>query len=66
MKSQIQDFIDYVMSFYAHGKIYDMSFHRAEVVKATKIRQLFTNQLPFDGDTVDRELVRDIVMAMRG
>ncbi len=66
MKSQIQDFINYVMDFYAHGKLYDMSFHRSEVVKATKIRQLFNSQLPFDGDTVDRELVRDIVLAMRG
>ena len=39
---------------------------KAEIVMATKIRMsMRTKDLPFDGDTVDREMVRDIMVESR-
>lgn len=61
-------FIDYVLSFYAPGEIYgdELQFNREEVVTATKhyIENAdFT--MDFEGDSIDRENVRDIVIFQR-
>lgn len=59
------EFTDYVLSFYGNGGVYDMKATQAEVVRATNIRNIFKHLLPFECDTVDRELVRDIIIEMR-
>ena len=60
-------FVDYVMSFYGPKGIYEFDFEVNEVIEAIEDR--LNNKryidLPFDGDSVDREIVRDIVFAKR-
>lgn len=57
----MQDFINYVLQFYGVGGLYNYMFTKEEVEQAIKIR-IETNDMPFDADSVDRELVRDIVL----
>ena len=57
-------FIDYVLSFYGPGEIYDMGATRSEVEHALKIR-LKREDVPFSFDSYDRELVRDIIIKVR-
>ncbi len=59
-----KEFIKYVLSFYGEGEIYDFKFTYNEVVKATK-HYLKTTTIDFDGDTIDREAVREIVFQQR-
>lgn len=61
----MNDFIDYILTFYGVGGIYDINATRAEAIKATEIRMIFTS-VPFEGDSIDRELVRDIILKIRG
>ena len=65
------DFVDYVYGFYGKGdSLYGLSFFpstggvtKAEIIMATKIRMLTaTKDFPFDGDSMDREAVRDIMI----
>jgi len=60
-------FTDYVLSFYGQGGIYDIEATREEVERATHIRKTDPKYkaVPFDGDTVDREWVRDIIIMNR-
>jgi hypothetical protein len=63
----MNEFVDYVLSFYGHGEIYDMGVTREEVLKAIDVRlncELY-KLMPFDGDSIDREAVRDIIIATR-
>jgi hypothetical protein len=62
-------FFDYCWSFYGPHEIYGHFFNHnlqsSELIQAIAIRKVFA--LPvFQGDTIDRELVRDILSAMRG
>jgi len=57
----MQDFIDYVISFYGVGGIYDFGATEEEIKKAIEIR-MDKYELPFAGDSVDREMVRDIIV----
>ena len=67
-------FIDYVLSFYGKDGIYatefGQPFTRDEIEKATEqYIQAIVNQIPqweFDGDSMDRENVRDYVLLNRG
>jgi hypothetical protein len=63
-KEQINDFIDYTMSFYGPGGIYPMGANRTVVRKATNdvIRITKIKGQKFCGDSIDRELVRDIMI----
>ena len=61
----MNDFIEYVMRFYGPGEIYDMGATRKEVKEAIVVR-LENTEIPFDGDSVDREMIRDIILEMRG
>ena len=61
----MNDFIDYILIFYGVGGLYDMKATRSEAIKATEIRMIFKS-LPFEGDSIDREWVRDIMLKMRG
>lgn len=69
MKSDIrilQEFIDYVLSFYAKDEMYDIKATRDEVLIATGIRLERFNDNEFCGDSFDREKVRDIILELRG
>ncbi len=64
----IVEFADYVLSFYGPGKMYDMGATRDEVLIASGVRmeRCRATDVPFDGDSIDREAVRDIVLGLRG
>tara|TARA_R100000734_G_scaffold17685_1_gene14086 strand:- start:378 stop:659 length:282 start_codon:yes stop_codon:yes gene_type:complete len=59
------EFIDYVFDFYGQDGIYDMQATKEQIATATNIRlkSLKYVKLPFDGDTIDREIVRDILIS---
>lgn len=57
----MEEFIEYVMSFYAKDGIYDIGATRREVELAIGIR-LGRTEIPFDGDSIDREMIRDIIL----
>lgn len=63
-KEFINDFIDYVISFYGPNGIYPMGANRTVVRKATNdlIRICKIKGQEFCGDSVDRELVRDLLI----
>jgi hypothetical protein len=63
-------FVDYVMSFYSNAEdsVYpELDFTRDEVYNALAVRMTRKKyeETPFEGDTVDREIVRDIVLDSR-
>lgn len=64
-----QDFIEYVWSFYApndlYGRFFDNNPTKEEIIKAIEIRKT-NKKLEFDGDSIDREIVRDIMLYNRG
>jgi hypothetical protein len=64
-KELINDFVDYVMSFYGSDGIYPMGANRTVVRKATndiiKIARIKGEE--FCGDSIDRELVRDLLIS---
>jgi hypothetical protein len=57
-------FIDYCMSFYGSGGLYDIGATPEELAAALEIRRR-DQSIPFDGDSVDREMVRDILLLQR-
>ena len=59
-------FIDYMMDFYGPVGVYkELGFTYEEVVAAMRIYEA-TSTIEFLGDSLDRERVRDIVLAQRG
>jgi hypothetical protein len=62
-KELINDFIDYVMSFYGTDGLYPMGANRTIVRKATNdvIRIAKIKGQSFCGDSIDREQVRDMM-----
>ena len=60
------EFIEYVLLFYGDGGIYDINATKEEVVEALNVRLKIRKDIPFDGDSFDRELVRDIILGSRG
>jgi hypothetical protein len=66
----MKEFVDYVMSFYGKGEIYDIGATREEVWQATCVRIKRNtdnplNGISFEADSFDREAVRDIILEMR-
>jgi hypothetical protein len=64
-KEFINHFIDYVMSFYSADGIYPITgINRTLVRKATNdvIRIAKIKEQEFCGDSIDRELVRDLLI----
>ena len=63
MSPKNEAFISYVLSFYGDGAdaIYPMGATRETVVFALGMRLAGRPDLPFDGDSTDREMVRDIM-----
>lgn len=64
-KEYINDFIDYVMSFYGADGLYPITgINRTVVRKATNdlMRIVKIKGEKFCGDSIDRELVRDLLI----
>lgn len=61
----VNEFVDYVLSFYSKGEIYDIGATRTEVLHATFLRLTRESNIPFEGDSLDREKVRDIILELR-
>ena len=64
--SVLCEFVDYVESFYGADGIYNLGFNvtRENVWNATSVHlmRLTAEGSAFEGDTVDREMVRDIMI----
>lgn len=60
------EFVNYVLDFYGVGGLYDFGAVAEEVEKALDIRLERHKEVWFDGDSFDREVVRDIMLEMRG
>jgi hypothetical protein len=68
MYSTLSEFHRYVFSFYGRGGVYPMGATLKQIVSATAIliaRFTATNR-DFVGDSMDRELVRDILIKEYG
>jgi len=65
MKPATLEFIDYFQSFYGPGEIYDMQSTREEALEATLIYVTSSACAEFCGDSLDRENVRDVLLARR-
>ncbi len=65
---QLKEFKEYFLSFYGKDGLYSDTFKKiptdGEINKAIEIR--LRGAPAWDGDTLDRELVRDILLSMRG
>jgi hypothetical protein len=64
-KNDLNHFIDYVMSFYGPGELYPIKgINRTVVRKATQdvMRIAKIREIPFCGDSYDREQVRDLLI----
>lgn len=59
----LNDFYAYVLSFYGPNGLYPMGVMLDDVKAATEIHRKRT-RIRFDGDSHDREQVRDILIAM--
>lgn len=61
------DFIEYCLSFYGEGGLYDMGATREEILAACFLYLTARTDasLNFCGDSVDREGVRDCLTTMR-
>lgn len=60
-----EQFLDYCLLFYGAGGLYDMGATREEVRAALRLREKLHPEIPFGADSVDRELVRDVMTAER-
>jgi hypothetical protein len=59
----IKKFIEYFNSFYSIEGIYPIDgLKDSDIREAIEIRAEELPDLDFDGDTIDRELVRDIIL----
>lgn len=64
----LTDFADYCMRFYGpRSNLYPMKpcLGKRELAKAIRMRLNETGTGGFEGDTIDRERVRDIILANR-
>tara|TARA_R100000700_G_C3149435_1_gene128577 strand:- start:77 stop:379 length:303 start_codon:yes stop_codon:yes gene_type:complete len=72
-----ENFVSYCLSFYGKNEIYDIGATREEIEKALEVRctdqsgilrefDKPLSEIEFDGDSFDREMIRDIVLTLRG
>ena len=61
-------FVTYCERFYGPAGIYPLGFTRRQIELATELYQLKLKQglETFEGDTVDRENVRDLILEFQG
>lgn len=63
---QVDEFIEYMQLFYCGEKaIYRYDFNIEEICGGMIDRFKYRPSLDFDGDSVDRELVRDMIIDVR-
>jgi hypothetical protein len=64
-EQQLDEFYDYVLSFYGEGGIYPMGATLSLIQQATDdlIQILQIKNEEFCGDSIDRELVRDLLIS---
>ena len=64
---QLQEFIDYCLDFYAPESeiMPEVAMTKTEAYAGLLLRLTRRPDLPFDGDTVDRELVLEAVFQIR-
>lgn len=60
------DFLDYCLDFYGKGGIYECGLTLEDLGKALKIRKTCNFATEFEGDSIDREMVRDIALIAKG
>lgn len=60
-----KEFAEYVHGYYGDYGIFNIHASMSEIMRAIEIRKIF-NQIAFECDSIDREFVRDIILAMRG
>ena len=61
-ENEYKRFVDYVYDFYGKNGIYDMGATRDNITTATIDYVSSDDSLPFYGDSLDRERVRDIIL----
>ena len=61
----MNEFVNYVYDFYGKNGIYDMGATRDNITTATIDYLASDDSLPFYGDSLDRERVRDFVINRR-
>ena len=61
----LEQFTDYCMGFYGPKGLYPIHITEDEIQRAVRLMALIGN-FEFEGDSIDRERVRDIVRVMRG
>jgi len=68
MYATLAEFHSYVYKFYGSGGVYPMGAKLKDIVTATAILidELATTDSEFVGDSMDRELVRDILIREYG
>jgi len=68
MYATLAEFHSYVFKFYGRGGVYPMGATLKEIASATKILidELTATEKEFVGDSIDRELVRDILISEYG
>lgn len=64
-QTEVNRFVDYALSFYGPGRVYGMGATKEEITEALEVRLQRYPDTPFCGDSLDRELVRDIIMEKR-
>jgi hypothetical protein len=62
----MNEFVDYVLDFYGDTGIYAMGVTREHILIATDIRIESRKDIEFQGDSLDREMIRDILIEMFG
>lgn len=64
----MNEFVDYVLDFYGVAGIYPMGVTRDDVLLATGMRMghCLTIGVPYEGDSIDREAVREILIERFG
>jgi hypothetical protein len=65
MMNNVSEFVEYALDFYGPGMIHDINATETEVLRALCVRLVNRPDLEFDGDSLDREMVRDIIIEMR-
>lgn len=60
------EFLDYCLGFYGEGGMYECGLTLEDLSKALKIRKTLNFATEFEGDSIDREMVRDIALIAKG
>ena len=59
-------FLHYCLDFYGEGGMHECGLTLEDLSKALKIRKTFNFAAEYAGDSLDREMVRDIALIAKG